>query len=685
MMEFNSINIFFIFFFLGSVSFFYFNALRFFLSLKLAKPINRTDHFWQRLWVTVKIAFGQTRILHDKNAGWLHASIFWGFLVFLISASEAVIQGFVPEFSWNFLGIIYSVITFSTDLAAIAIIAAVLYALWRRFAQKVKRLQGDTSEKIDAILVLGFILIIVCSLLLQNVAHSQFQSPVDYAIHPVSVLISSLISFESPRTFYYIFWFLHIGTILIFINYLFYSKHFHVYTSIFNVFFGSENIPNKLEPINFEDETIEKYGATEVTDLTWKSLLDGYSCTHCGRCTSVCPANLTGKILDPRRVIVEIRKRTEELTPILIKQNASSNSNGEELSPEEEAILNRKFVGDYESIEALWECTTCGACMEECPITIEHVPAIVEMRRSLVLMESNFPQQLQPTFDNMENAGNPWGFPQAERADWAKDLDVKIAAENPDFEYLYWVGCPGSYDDNAKKTTRAFAQILKAAKIDFAILGNEEKCNGDIARRSGNEYLANSLINENADTLKKYNVQKIITTCPHCFNIFKNEYPDYGISCEVIHHTQLIDQLIKENKIAFSDTNSEKTTIAYHDSCYLGRYNQIYEAPRNILQSIKNVELIEAERNRENGLCCGAGGGQMFMEEISGKRVNIERTEELTQSKPSCVALNCPFCNTMISDGVKSLEIEETQVKDIAQIVFENMNYEKYPEIDFKF
>lgn len=684
-MEFNTINIFFIFFFLGAVSFFYFNCERFFRSLKLAKPEKRTDNFWKRLSTTLKIAFGQTRILRDKNAGWLHASIFWGFLIFLFSASEALIQGFFPKFTWNFLGICYSIITISTDLFALAILAAVIYALWRRFAIKVKRLQGDSSEKLDAILVLGFIFIIVSSLLLQNSAHLQFVPPVEYAIHPVSAVLNSMIQFSSPQTFYYIFWFLHIGTILIFANYLFYSKHFHVYTSIFNVFFGTENIPNKLETINFEDETIEQYGVREFTDLSWKSLLDGYSCTHCGRCTSVCPANQTGKILDPRRVIVEIRKRTEELTPILLKQNASGDIDSTDLSPEEKAIIGKKFVGDYESTEALWECTTCGACMEECPITIEHVPAIVQMRRHLVMMESDFPSQLQTTFDNMENSGNPWGFPQAERADWAKDLDIKIASEKPNFEYLYWVGCPGSYDDNAKKVTRAFAQILKAANIDFAILGNEEKCNGDVARRTGNEYLANSMINENVEVLKNYNVQKIITTCPHCFNIFKNEYPDFGLKTEVIHHTQLINQLIKEKKITLRENPIEKLKIAYHDSCYLGRYNQIYEEPRDILNSIKNVELIEVERSRENGLCCGAGGGQMFMEETAGKRVNIERTEELTQSQPSCIALNCPFCNTMISDGVKTLQKEETQVKDIAQIVYENMDYEKYPDIDFKF
>ncbi|HRS01665.1 MAG TPA: (Fe-S)-binding protein [Bacteroidota bacterium] len=683
-MEFNTINIFFIFFFLGAISFFYFNAERFFKSLKLAKPSNRTDHFWRRLWTTLKIAFGQTRILRDKNAGWLHVAIFWGFLIFLFSASEALIEGFFPKFSWNFLGVFYSVITLLTDIFALAILAAVIYAFWRRFGIKVKRLQGDKSEKIDATLVLGFIFIIVCSLLLQNTARSEYIAPPDYSIHPVSALLSSMIIFNPPQTFYYLFWFMHIGTILIFANYLFYSKHFHVYTSIFNVFFGSETIPNKLNPINFEDETIEQYGAKEFTDFTWKSLLDGYSCTHCGRCTSVCPANNTGKILDPRRIMIGIRKRTDELAPILIKQNESKNTNGTDLLPEEKSVLDKKLIGDYISAEALWQCTTCGACMQECPLTIEHVFAIVEMRRNLVMMESEFPTQLQTTYDNMENAGNPWGFAQADRADWANDLDIKIAADEPNFEYLYWVGCSGSYDDNAKKVTRAFAQILKAANIDFAILGNEEMCNGDVARRSGNEYLANSLINGNVETLKQYNVKKIITTCPHCYNTFKNEYPDFGLQCEVIHHTQLINQLIKENKIILKNNNPENIKVAYHDSCYLGRYNQIYNEPREILTGIDNLDMIETERSKDKGFCCGAGGGQMFMEETEGKRINIARTEELTQSQPSLIALNCPFCNTMISDGIKSLQKEEIKVKDIAQIVFENMDYDKYPNIEFK-
>jgi Fe-S oxidoreductase len=311
--------------------------------------------------------------------------------------------------------------------------------------------------------------------------------------------------------------------------------------------------------------------------------------------------------------------------------------------------------------------------MQECPVMIEHVPAIVGMRRSLVMMESNFPSLLQSAFTNMENNFAPWAFSQLERADWAKDRNVRLASDCTSFEYLFWVGCAGSYDERAKKISIAFSELLNIAGINYAILGTEEYCNGDLARRTGNEYLADMLIKMNIETLKKYKVTKILTICPHCYNTLKNDYPSYGVEFEVIHHTEFLNNLIKQGKLKITDKMTKKLNTVYHDSCYLGRYNNIYNEPRQILQSIPKINLFEIKRNKDKGFCCGAGGGQMFMEESKGKRVNLERTAELIKISPDLVALNCPFCMTMISDGLKAMDSEFVQVKDIAEILLESV------------
>jgi len=679
-MEFGYKNLVFILIFLGAVSFLYFNLIRIYHIIKLGKKEVRTTTIWQDILRMLKIAIGQTKIFRDNQAGWLHASIFWGFLIFLFSASESVLQGFYPGFSWNFLGYIFSLISFLTDFIALFILAAVFYALYRRFIVKVPRLQGDREEKIDAILVLGFILIITSSLLIQNASYIAFYGNDEYAIRPISNFISTFIPFVIAQSIYDYAWWIHILAILVFMNYLPYSKHFHVYTSLPNVYAGNDNIPNKLNRIDFEDENNEKYGATEFTDLTWRNIMDGYSCTHCGRCTSVCPANITGKVLDPREIIVQTRRRANDLGMILIRQNGNDPLlDPTNLNDEEREIENKKFIGDYQNPEALWQCTTCGTCMMECPLTIEHVPAIIEMRRGLVMMESEFPSLLQTTFSNLENSGNPWGFSQSDRANWAEGLGIKIAAESTDFEYLFWVGCAGSYDEKAIRVSKIFSHLLKEANIDFAILGVEEQCNGDPARRSGNEYLADMLIKMNVETLTNYKVKKVLTTCPHCFNTLKNEYPDFGLKLEVVHHTDFLNQLINEGKLKLAKNSSDK--ITYHDSCYVGRYNQIYDSPREILHQIANGNFVETQRNRDRGLCCGAGGAQMFLEETQGKRVNIERTEELLSTGSEKIVLNCPFCNIMINDGVKAKE-SETKVMDIAEIIYQNLDFSYHKKME---
>ncbi len=658
---------------IGSLITLFISLRRLYLFLKVARPEVRWVNPGRRIMHTLKVAIGQSKIFRDKAAGPIHAGIFWGFLVFLFAASESVIKGIMGHFSWNFLGPVYTVISFSVDIFSVIILIAVIFALLRRYAFRVQRLQGDSAEALDALIVLSAILVITVSLIFENSARSLLAIDENWAYRPLANLIGGLMTYEKANHIYSLFWWVHITAILAFANYLPYSKHLHVYTSVLNVFFSNMGIVNKLEKIDFEQEGVEKFGVSDIDDMTWKNIFDGYSCTHCGRCTSVCPANITGKVLSPREVIVQIKERTVDIGQILLKAKNTPEGN---LTEDEQVIKDKKFVGDYESIEALWQCTTCGACMKECPVEIEHVPAIVDMRRSLVMMEADFPPILQNTFANLENNATPWAFSQAERADWAEGTGIKTAAEKSDFEYLYWVGCAGSYDDRAKKIALAFSKLLQIAGVDFVILGTEEQCNGDTARRLGNEYLADMLVKANVETLNNYNVKKILTTCPHCFNTFKNEFPDFGGNYEVIHHTVFLQNLIETGKLKLKNGQEELKNIVYHDSCYLGRYNNIFDAPRRTLKSVPGLNVLEPKRTGDKGLCCGAGGGQMFLEETAGKRVNIERTEELLDTGAGAIAVNCPFCMTMMSDGVKAKDREEVKVLDIAEILLENVDRE---------
>ncbi len=657
----------FAFFTFFAFGFLFNNLYKLYKIFKYSKKERKTDRFFLRFKNVLKIALFQSKILREPFAGFVHLLIFWGFLALLFSAAEAVFQGFYSSFSWSCLGPFYSIISVTTDFFCIFVIIAVLLAFARRFIFRVRRLQGDKPETIDAIVVLGSIFIIVSSLIFQYATKISLYGNEPYSFQPFASALSVFLPIGNSKFLYEFFWWIHILMIYFFMNYLYYSKHFHVFTSIQNVFFREPEYFFKPNRINFDDENVEKFGALDFEDLSWKSVHDGFSCTHCRRCDSVCPANITGKILSPKNIIVQIRKRAKEKGTVLVKSR-----NHKDLIDKYNNIIDRKFIGDYQSWDALWQCTTCGACMMECPITIEHLHPIIEMRRSQVLMESKFPPLLQNVFSCLENNFAPWQFPSADRAEWAKDLNIKVASEETNFEYLFWVGCAGSFDDRAKKISRAFAQILQKAGIDFAILGTEEICNGDLARRSGNEYLADYLIKTNIDTFRRYDVKKILTTCPHCFNIFHNEYPDYDFRAEIIHHTQFIDILIKQKKIILK--KKLDSLVTYHDSCYLGRYNNIYDSPRAILRSVFDGNVKEVTRRKDKGLCCGAGGGMMFLEETQGKRVNVERTEELLETKADIITLNCPFCMTMIVDGVKSKNKEDkVQVKDIAEIVWESL------------
>lgn len=662
---------------LGALAVFAISTRRLLAWLSVGKADVRWDRLPERLMQTLVVGFGQSKILRDKVAGPIHAGIFWGFVILLSSAAEMVLEGLHDGWSFNFLGPVYSLITILTDFFCLLIIVGTALSLWRRYGAKVKRLQVE-GEKVEAGLILLTIFTIVSALLVQNalrlpVTGTDFSFAVRPVARPLGWLLHSMLNDEALAVIFHTAWWLHAVLILGFMNYLPFSKHLHVLTSIPNVFFSRLGPSNAMEKIDFEAEGAETFGVVDIEDFSWKTLFDGYTCTHCGRCTSVCPANTTGKVLDPRGIIVAIHDRTIDKAPLILKKER-----GEELTTDEQAVWDRKLIGDYVNPDALWACTTCGACMQECPVNIEHVPAIVGMRRSMVMMESAFNDEsalLPDVYNNMETNGVPWGgFAQADRADWADGMGIRTAADDAQMEVLFWVGCAGSYDERAKKTSRAFAELMQIAGVDFRILGTEENCTGDVARRTGNEYLAEALTKTNIETFERYNIRKVVTTCPHCFNSLKNEYPQFGANLDVVHHTQFIRELVESGRLVIDRESMSRSTIAYHDSCYLGRYNDEFEAPRALLSNVPGLEVLEPTRSGDRGLCCGAGGGRMFMEEHVGDRVNEVRTNELLATGATTIAVNCPFCTTMITDGVKVAErTDDVVVRDIAEILREHV------------
>jgi Fe-S oxidoreductase/nitrate reductase gamma subunit len=645
-----------------AISTFLFNARRLYTYLKIGKPEDRFDNPAERLKRVLTIAFGQKKLLREFVAGWMHFFIFWGFVILLTAILDAILEGLFGV-NLSIIGGFYRYIAFFQDLMGLLVILSIIIALYRRYIQKPKRLQVEKTSKIDATVILLLIFFIMLTMFGTYATQINLGNAEYYDLRFVSIRFASLLDglgWDAQDLLHSIFWWAHILLVLGFLNYLPFSKHLHIITSIPNVYFSSLKPKGRLNPINFENiENVEKFGALDVDDLTWKQIFDGYTCTECGRCTSACPANLTGKPLSPREIIVSIRKRTFEKAPILLN-----------LKPQNEDVLGKTLLFNYVTEDELWACTTCMACVQECPVMIEHVQTIIDMRRYLVLTESKFPSELSTTFRNLENNFTPWAFSHSTRGDWAQGLDIKTLAEDSNVEYLLWVGCAGSFDARYKKVAISVAKLLKISGVSFGILGNEEKCTGDPARRAGNEYLAQMLIQENIQTFSKYNVKKIITICPHCFNTLKNEYPDFGGNYEVYHHVQFLEKLLIEGRLKIS--KKLEARITYHDSCYLGRYNEIYDAPRDILGSINGVKLLEMKRSRDRGLCCGAGGARMFMEEKIGKRINIERTEEALSLNPDTIASACPFCMTMLTDGVKAKEVaDKVQVKDIAEILLE--------------
>lgn len=454
-------------------------------------------------------------------------------------------------------------------------------------------------------------------------------------------------------------WWTHIVTVYAFMVVVPLSKHSHLIFAPMNFFLIRDTPRGAMLPMDMENATV--YGAGNVRELPWTSMLDGLSCIECGRCTVECPANRTGKPLDPKKIMVDIKHSMIENSKTLLKTDDPAAS-----------VIGNPYITE----EELWGCTSCYACVEACPVGNNQLEAILEMRRNLVLAESRFPSHLQLAFQNMENNSNPWGVGAHTRADWCKDLGVTTMEENANVDVLYWVGCAGSFDDRNKEVARSFVKIMKNAGVSFSILGTEENCTGDSARRGGNEYLFQTLAQTNIETMNKYNVKKIVTACPHCYNTLKNEYPQMGGNYEVQHHSDFIDDLLREEKIEMDPAAVDQMKTrrgTYHDSCYLGRYNDIYEQPRSIVKAALGMDLAEASDHHKTSLCCGAGGAQMWMEE-EYDRVNVKRTGQLTDTGADTIATACPFCNVMITDGVKAAGMQEhVKVLDVAELVAAGM------------
>ncbi len=656
-----------------ALGFFARSAKRLVRWLKIGKAEVRTDHPDIRTKNLLMIGLAQTKILRDPIGGMMHALVFWGFCILGLGTLEIMVQGLVTGFSYDsFLpGFLYLPYVVSQELFAVFVLIPVAFLLYRRLVIKPARFRNDPVHGGDAVFILSMIAALMVSLLLLFAMEIRTGASTDGRV--ISRMLASLFGGVSTETAHIVArsaWWFHAVLILYFLNHLPGSKHLHVLTSLINVWFSNTSGPGTvgaMRPMNLEAEDAEQFGASDVEHLSWKNLLDGYSCTECGRCTAVCPANLTGKALSPRMIVVKTRARLTEKASLL-DQLAGAEPNAEQV-----AVLDRKLLDGFITEEELWACTSCRACVEECPVSIDQLDIINELRRDLVLMESRFPDELQPALQSLERNGSPWAFSPADREKWSEGMDIptmaELASRGEKADILFWVGCMGSFDDRAKKITVAFARILQAAHVKFAILGQEETCHGDPARRMGNEYLYQMLAKGVIETLNGYAISTIVTFCPHCFHQMGKEFPDLGGHYDVIHHTEYIERLLNEGRVPLDTEHGQRLKVAYHDSCYLGRYNEIYDAPRNTLKkALPIIELIEPVRTKSRGLCCGAGGGRMWMEENVGKRVNVERSEELLATGADQIAVACPFCMTMITDGVTGAG-SAVPVLDISEIV----------------
>jgi len=657
------------------------------------KPKDMSDRPGERLGSVMTYFFGQKKVV-EKAAipaaraqrlvtaigSRYHFLIFWGFIVITIGTTETLIQGLFPSFSLAVVlgDTVARALWAMMDVANVLVLALLGFAVFRRVVLRPRLIPMSR----DAAAILGGIATLMVTHLglhaLRGVAAGAAEPG-----FPVSALLGQALGgvpAGAAAVGAEVLWWLHVVTVLAFLNYLLYSKHSHIIAALPNIYFRNLDQRGVLPKLNLEADEITQTGVvSEYKDFTWRSLLDGFACTECARCTNSCPAYNTGKPLSPMQVIHDVRDDMKSRLPDRgpLDRLIETFQHGKEAAAKAGEVI--PLIGGRTTEDVLWACTTCGACQQVCPVFIEHPEKIIQMRQNLVLVQEKVPPDLARTFTNLERNGNPWGIGADKRMDWAEGHGVPTLDDKPDAEYLLWVGCAGAYDDRIKKQTLALVEVMKEGGVDFAVLGLEEGCTGDPARRSGNEMLYQMQAQQNVETMNAKKVKKVVTACPHCLHTIKNEYPQLGGNFEVQHHTQLIRELVAAGKIQMDAAKTQGKSVTFHDPCYLGRWNGEYDAPRDVLDAVPTTgERIELPRTRENGFCCGAGGGRMWMEEKIGTRVNHNRVDEVLASGADTVATACPFCTIMLTDGVNDRSAtEKVQVLNVSELVARSMKRKK--------
>ena len=656
-----------------------------------AQPEFGLDRPVERLARVIKYGVVQVKILRQRYPGTFHFALFWGMVLLFIGTALATLDSDVWELFFNaklLLGRFYVFYKIVLDLAGLGFLIGLGMALYRRYIVRPPRLNIDWRFNFTlpllGFIVLSGLFIGALRLAVQNPAWG----PAQVVAYPLSFLFRGG-NEEVVRVAHRSLWVIHYAAVGVFFVTLPYTNLFHIFSSPANIFVAPFRKRGALWPIK-DLENSEQLGAAKLTDFAWPRLANFDACTECGRCQDVCPAFAAGESLNPKYVILNLRdymtEKQAELRKLPPKRRVASTGDGSQAAEAPKANApgtgdtgmaksnGRKMVGDIITPQVLWNCTTCLQCVYECPVLIEHVDAIIDMRRQLALMEGNVPPSLGTTLTNIERAGNPWKLPKRKRAAWTQSLDfeVPVMANVGEADVLWWVGCAGSYDPRNQKVTRALATILQEAGVNYAILGDEETCNGDQARRAGNEYLFQQLATQNIETMNQYKFKTIVTQCPHCFNVLQNEYPQLGGNYQVMHHSQYIQMLLDNGDIRVRRTAGGKESLTYHDPCYLGRYNDIYEAPREVATA-SGMSLVEVSKSRDMSMCCGGGGARVWMEDEGEVRINRNRMAQILQTGQKDVAVSCPFCMIMLEDARGALDADEVKIRDIAEIVVENL------------
>ncbi|GKW45448.1 (Fe-S)-binding protein [Planococcus sp. NCCP-2050] len=674
--------------------------------IKLGKKVEFEENFKERFRKVMVNVFGQKKLMKDKKSGTIHVMFFYGFLLVQASAIDFIIKGLVPGAHLP-LGPLYPAFTFFQEIVTLTILVAVVWAFYRRYIEKLVRLKRGWKSG----LVLIFIGGLMVSVLVGNGASMIWLGHETAWTEPVASVFATLFS-GLPETaaaaIFYVMWWAHLLFLLTFLVYVPQSKHAHLIFGPVNTWFHRVDHVGRLKPINFEEmedeedeEAMPSFGVGKITDFSQSQMIDFYACVECGRCTNMCPATGTGKMLSPMDLITKLRDNLTNTGAVMTRQKpwvpalAFNGTKGNQLAMAAGAegvsideLYSPSLIGDVITEEEIWACTTCRNCEDQCPVMNEHVDKIIDLRRYLVMTEGKMDKDAQRAMTNIEKQGNPWGLNRKEKENWRDarpDISIPTVKEmnkaGEEFEFLFWVGSMGSFDSRSQKIALSFARLMNEAGVKFAILGNKEKNSGDTPRRLGNEFLFQELATANIKEFEKAEIKKIVTIDPHAYNIFKNEYPDFGFKAEVYHHTEMLFELVQEGRLKPQFPVNEK--ITFHDSCYLGRYNDVYDAPREILKSIEGVELVEMVRNRQDGMCCGAGGGLMWMEEDAGHRVNVARTEQALEVNPTVISSGCPYCLTMLSDGTKAKEVEETvSTYDVAELLEMAVIGSQTPELE---